>query len=101
MKLRAAHRAALGGVNFSCLRSALGKLAGLPTMACEGLPIWEQQVCVAGVGWQLGHQTEHPHLARGAISIRNILHLVTKPGRPGGLGREEVVRGGVSLSSVS
>lgn len=62
-------------------------------MACKSLPSWEQQVCAAGVGWLLRHQTEHPHLERGAIIIPNILHLVTKPGRPGSLGREEVVRG--------
>lgn len=64
--LRAAHKAALGRVNFSCLRRAPERLAGLPTMASEGLSSWKQ-VHATGVEWQLGCQTEHPCPASGVI----------------------------------
>lgn len=40
--LRAAHKAALGRVNFSYLGKAPERLAGLPNMASESLSSWEQ-----------------------------------------------------------
>lgn len=72
----------------------LGKCPGEAGWPSDyGLQGTVQQIYLTGVGWQVRLQTEHPRLARGAVVIPDIPHLVKKQMGSGSLGRGKVVTG--------